>query len=99
VPYLRKVGKPYGLRMAHGRPSVGCMATDALEIARARDLVRTGRAQAIRVSAGLSQGDIARTLKVWTSTVRRWESGERVPRGEIAKRYAKLLRDLAEVGL
>jgi DNA-binding transcriptional regulator YiaG len=75
------------------------MATDALEIARARDLIRTGRAEAIRINAGLVRSDIARTLKVSPSTVGRWEKGARVPRGEMAKRYAKLLRDLAEVGL
>ncbi|MGO8724412.1 MAG: helix-turn-helix domain-containing protein [Acidimicrobiales bacterium] len=72
------------------------MANDAVEIARARELIRSGRAQAIRERAGLSRLEMARSAGVDDSTIARWESGERSPRGEAAKRYARLLRELSE---
>jgi transcriptional regulator with XRE-family HTH domain len=72
------------------------MAKDAIEIAKARALIRSGRAQAIRERAGLSRSEVAESVGVNDSTIARWETGERSPRGEGAKRYARLLRELAE---
>jgi transcriptional regulator with XRE-family HTH domain len=73
------------------------MANDAVEIARARELVRSGRARVIRERAGLSLSEMARSTGDNVSTIARWEAGERSPRGEVAKRYARLLRELSEV--
>ena len=69
---------------------------DAVEIARARELFRSGRAKTIRERAGLNVSEMARATNVNVSTVARWEAGQRSPRGEAAKRYARLLRELSE---
>ena len=75
------------------------MASDALEIARTRELLRDGRAKAIRLRAGLARSEVARALSVDDSTVARWEAGVRIPRADAAVRYGRLLRDLADLGL
>ena len=67
----------------------------AVEIARARDLIRTGRGRSIRERAGISRSELARSLGVDGSAVAKWESGSRAPRGEIARRYARLIDELA----
>lgn len=71
------------------------MSTDAIEIAEARELIRTGRAREIRQRSGLSRGEVARDLGVAQSTITRWEDGYRVPRGEVAIRLGRLLRELS----
>ena len=48
----------------------------------------------LRLLAGLSQGDIARTLGVTCATVSRWESGQREPSGRRGVAYARLLEAL-----
>jgi DNA-binding transcriptional regulator YiaG len=73
------------------------MATNTLEIAKVRQMIRTGRARAIREQAGVSQNDVALELDVTVSTVSRWERAERSPRGEVAQRYGQLLRSLSEL--
>lgn len=70
------------------------MKTDALALAGVRALAATGEARRIRTRAQLSLGDIAQTCGVAPSTVHRWESGHRVPRGEPALRYGALLSAL-----
>lgn len=74
------------------------MSSDVLEIARARALIRGGDAQRIREQSGLTRSEVARSLEVDDSTVARWETGARTPRGEDAVRYARLLRELRKVG-
>ena len=71
----------------------------AVEIAQARELVRSGRAQAIRERNHLSRSEIARGVGVHEATVGRWESGTREPRGEAAIRLGRLLHELAKVAL
>jgi DNA-binding transcriptional regulator YiaG len=71
--------------------------TDAAEIARVREWVRSGRAKAIRERAHVSQAEVAETIGVDPATVSRWEAGGRVPRGAVAERLGKLLRELSEV--
>jgi DNA-binding transcriptional regulator YiaG len=61
-----------------------------------RDWITSGRARTIREDAGLSATALARDLDVNPSQVIRWERGERYPRGANARRYAQMLRRLAE---
>ncbi|WP_424224354.1 helix-turn-helix domain-containing protein [Brooklawnia sp.] len=49
----------------------------------------------IRQHANLTRAEVARAVGVDPSTVSRWESGERRPRGAAAARYADLLRRLS----
>lgn len=56
-----------------------------------------GAARAIRTSAGLSQGEVATVLSVGQVCVSRWERGERVPRGQAALDYARLLDRLSRI--
>ena len=51
-------------------------------------------ARAIRITAGVSQAAMAAELGCHRTTVNRWEMYARRPRGELAKRYAALLREL-----
>jgi DNA-binding transcriptional regulator YiaG len=71
--------------------------TEVLEIAKVRELLRSGRARAIRETYHLSRSELARCLGVAESTIARWEEGERVPRCRNAVELAHLLRQL-EVG-
>jgi transcriptional regulator with XRE-family HTH domain len=52
--------------------------------------------RAIRRAAGCTQCEVAAALNVNRVTVARWESGERVPRGELRDRYAELLDGLQQ---
>lgn len=52
----------------------------------------------IRQHANLTRAEVARAVGVDPSTVSRWESGERRPRGAAAARYADLLRRLSPSG-
>ena len=54
--------------------------------------------RAIREAAGVSQQRLASELGVHRISVARWEAGDRQPRGELRRRYVKLLRDLQEAG-
>lgn len=60
----------------------------------AREAARSGRGAAIREAAGLSRGELARAAGLNDATVSRYESGRRVPRGDAAVRYARILRRL-----
>jgi transcriptional regulator with XRE-family HTH domain len=51
--------------------------------------------RALREQAGLSQGDVARVLRVDRASVSRWESGDREPRRRFVSAYAALLDQLA----
>lgn len=52
-------------------------------------------ARALRKEAGLTLVEVAATLGVSHATVSRWETGQRVPRGDDAQRYLDLLRKAA----
>jgi DNA-binding XRE family transcriptional regulator len=75
------------------------MATSAVEIAKYRELIRSGRAQDIRERAQVSRSELGLSIGVSQSTIWRWEMGKRIPRGAVARRYGEVLRELAEVGL
>lgn len=71
------------------------MGSSAVELVHARELIRS-RAREIRERSGLTCGDVARSLGCHPSAVPRWEDGRRVPRPNLAKEYADLLRQLEE---
>lgn len=72
------------------------MADSIAEMLHLKELLETpGEVRRIREDAGLSADVIARQLEVTPSTVTRWETGARMPRGANARRYARLLRRLA----
>ena len=60
------------------------------------ELIRSGRARQLREKAGISGSELARRLDVTPGAVLRWETGERRPQGANARRYARVLRRLAD---
>lgn len=68
---------------------------DVERLARVRGLALSGEARRIRTEARVSLADIGKACGVAESTVYRWESGLRAPRGRPAIRYLKLLDRLA----
>jgi len=67
-----------------------------LLVSEARDAIVTGRAREIRLAAHLHQTEIASVLGVTVSAVCKWERGQRLPRGDVAADYARLLRQLED---
>ena len=66
------------------------------EIRESRGLPGPKVARLIRVSAGVTQGRMARELGAHRVTLARWESGECQPRGEVRSRYTRLLTALKD---
>lgn len=69
--------------------------TVAERLSHLRALTQSGEARAIRERARLALSDIAQSIDADPSSVGRWERGERLPRGEVALKYARLLERLA----
>lgn len=61
------------------------------QLSRLRELAASGEARRLRLGARLSQAEIAGACGTSASAVSRWESGERVPRGHAADRYAAII--------
>jgi DNA-binding transcriptional regulator YiaG len=72
------------------------VTTKAERLQALRELTTSGKAREIREAARLTESEIARSVGTHYSTVSRWESGQRLPRGEAALRYAALLDRLAK---
>lgn len=72
------------------------MADVISELLALRTSLEKGEARQIRERAGLSAVALARQLDVSPATVTRWEQGVRYPRGSNARRYARILRRLAD---
>jgi DNA-binding transcriptional regulator YiaG len=72
-------------------------ASKAQELARLRRRLACGEARELRRQARMSVGEVSTLLNVSPSAVWYWENGRRVPRGERALVYARLLDDLANV--
>ncbi len=70
---------------------------DLFLLLEARESARTGRGARVRAAADLSQAEVARRIGVTPSAVSLWESRSRRPRGAPALRWARLLRELAEL--
>jgi DNA-binding transcriptional regulator YiaG len=83
--------------MAHAPMSITPQAARILQLKQARDWARNGRAREIREHADLSPADVASVVGVATSTVWRWETGQRRPYGDAAVRYAAFLDHLDEM--
>jgi DNA-binding transcriptional regulator YiaG len=72
--------------------------TDIRLLIEAREAAKSGRAERVRVAAGLSQAEIAAAIGVTAPCVSRWEAGDRRPRGAAAIAYARLLQELDQRG-
>lgn len=74
------------------------MKTDpTIALARGRTLAATGQARRIRRDARLSLSDVGAACGVDQSTVHRWETAQRNPRGPAALRYVALLDALVSL--
>lgn len=74
-------------------------ASDLPTVALIRRMAGDGAARQIREQARLSLHDVAAAVGVADSTVCRWETGKRLPRGELALRYAAALAEVAVVAV
>jgi DNA-binding transcriptional regulator YiaG len=74
--------------MARSKPSIVEILDDVTEA------IRSGEAVRLRVDARLSRPQAAQPMEVTEGALRRWERGERLPRGRNLKAYHKLLTDL-----
>ncbi|GAA0263622.1 hypothetical protein GCM10010492_75850 [Saccharothrix mutabilis subsp. mutabilis] len=70
--------------------------TLADRVAELREWITTGYARDLRVAAGLSQALVAQDCEVTASTVHRWETGDRSPRGRNITAYHAFLARLVE---
>ncbi|QUF06762.1 helix-turn-helix transcriptional regulator [Actinosynnema pretiosum subsp. pretiosum] len=70
--------------------------TLADRVAELREWITTGYARDLRVAAGLSQALAAQDCEVTASTVHRWETGSRLPRGRNITAYHAFLARLVE---
>lgn len=59
-----------------------------------REMCRSGKARELRIAAGLSLAEMGEEY-AGPATVYRWETGQQMPRGEQARRYARVLRGIA----
>src|SRR5258708_24089470 len=92
---MKRTGRTHCIGMAMKSMYYPRMSNTTDDLLWLRDLIASGRARALRESAGLSATALAHDLEVNPSQVIRWERGERYPRGANARRYARTLRKLA----
>lgn len=72
-------------------------ATNRIErLVRVRQLCHSGAARSARLAAELSLSEVAKVIDTAPSTVYRWETCERKPRGDAALRYEQLLGRLLQ---
>lgn len=67
------------------------LLAELAEAARWRDAARR---RAARTKHGLTQHQLARHVGVTQPTIQRWETGQRNPRGDEARRYYEILGEL-----
>jgi transcriptional regulator with XRE-family HTH domain len=60
-----------------------------------RRMAENGAARSIREAAGLSLAEMGAAANVDKSTIWRWETRRRRPRGESARRWLNALEDLS----
>ena len=70
------------------------MGNDLVTTSRRRRHLRPALARALRLEAKVSQEEVGAELGVDKSTVSKWETGDRIPRGRLADRYVDLLARL-----
>lgn len=66
-------------------------------IAMVRKLCADGEARELRLRAGFSLREVAEPCRTGPSTVHKWETGARRPRGENALRYLSVLELIAQI--
>lgn len=76
-------------------PDVLHVDADALCLAKIREWCVNGRAREIRIANRLSQAEVAKPIAATQAAVSRWECGQRLPSGEVALAYLRLLESLA----
>jgi DNA-binding transcriptional regulator YiaG len=67
---------------------------DWAEVAKVRQLFRSGRARKMRERAGLSLREFAAMAGVPASSLQTWEAGQHAPRPEAALAWAKAMEKL-----
>lgn len=71
------------------------MEINPLRLTEVRQMTGSGEARRIRLEAGLSLKELGAGCGSDQSTVFRWESGDRRPRGVAALRYLELLEAIS----
>jgi len=69
---------------------------EAVRLAQARQLARSGEARIRRERARLTLHDVAAVIDRSHTTVLRWENGERTPTGDAALQWVDLMDRLDE---
>ena len=82
----------YGMSVT--KTSVKASARRLVAISEARTAVLEGRVRQARERARLSQAEFGEAIGVQPAAVSRWESGQRLPRGDVAERLTHLLREI-----
>lgn len=72
-------------------------STTAVDLARIERMRTSGEAERIRVTAGVSARQVAKSLRVAPITVLRWENGLSRPRPEAALVWLRVLDQIAAV--
>jgi DNA-binding transcriptional regulator YiaG len=72
-------------------------ATNVIHLALARQYAATGTGARIRTAAQLSLQEVAIAAGCSTTTVWRWEQGQRQPHGEAAVAWVRLLQELESI--
>lgn len=70
--------------------------SEIMLLVEAHKRARSGEAKKIRQQAGLTMAQVAVVVGVDVSSVSKWESGSRKPRGEHAVKWAALLNELEQ---
>jgi len=78
-------------------PHSASKATDLAVVAVVRRMLAEGDIRRARKQAGLSIGEVAKTLGLYSSTLARWERGERTPRPAQAVRAAGVFEELVAI--
>lgn len=71
----------------------------ASELAIIRSQADSGKAREVRLLARLSLSEVGAQCGTDASTVSKWETGQRRPRGESGLKYARLIQELAALDL
>jgi DNA-binding transcriptional regulator YiaG len=87
-PVARAKHAPYRVRM---RPA------DLVILAEMRAACVSGSARTTRLSARLTQAEMAEACQVSPRTVAAWEAGQRIPGGHPALEYGRLLAKLSRM--
>lgn len=85
------IGRVYGTSVPANRTVSAMDQSDDEVLVAMRRAIVDGRARQLRTAIGLSRAEVARAIGVSPEAVTKWELGQRVPRGQAAVRYARLL--------